>query len=64
MKRQELANVIAMENRKKNRNPEEVEKEIDLTEVAVRRGHLGRKITVRVRGMRPSRQRKGGQHKR
>ncbi len=46
MKREELAKVIREERLKKAQKPEEKDKE--LPEVAQRRGHLGRKITIRV----------------
>lgn len=60
MNKKELADEISKSNRRKAQSPAEVEKEDDLNKKAKRRGHLGRKITIRVRGTRPARKRPGG----
>ncbi len=59
MKIKDLADEVFKQNRRRARKPENVEKEIDLTEKAERRGHLGRKITIRVRGARQTAKRRG-----
>ncbi len=55
MKREELAEVIRQERLAKAQRPEDKDKE--LPKVAERRGHLGRKITIKVGRSRRGRRR-------
>ncbi len=64
MKREKIAEQIYKENRSRSERPEDREKEVDLEEVAERRGHLGRKITIRVKSSRGRSNRRGKKGKR